>query len=253
MAGIESQVAAVTLEVLDRVLRLDGMFAFSTLLAVGPSDNAPMCGMQNRWLTPGSTARMMLLGWPWSLGRRDGSSACMWWGRRVVLRIRQLFSPENTYSLTNCAIPRHFGPGSPDTSDSRTSVPQLALWGDDPLPRQYGFPHLRMLWGNVPLPPPNSHFGVPTSPPWVGPVMDAANTEAEQKNWLLHEGRSLPAHDYLEETSPTPSWWWPANIKCLHSEASDKELYLKYQFRCQSLGTMYNITGPDIARILPGY
>jgi hypothetical protein len=58
--------------------------------------------------------------------------------------------------------------------------------------------------------------------------MDAANAEAERKNRLLHEGRSLPAHDYSEETSPTPSWWWPANIKRLHSEASDEELYLKY-------------------------
>jgi hypothetical protein len=58
--------------------------------------------------------------------------------------------------------------------------------------------------------------------------VDAANAEAEQKNRLLHKGRSLPAHDYSEETSPTPSWWWPANIKRLHSEASDEELYLKY-------------------------
>ncbi|KAJ7677668.1 hypothetical protein B0H14DRAFT_2655957 [Mycena olivaceomarginata] len=102
---------------------------------------------------------------------------------------------------------------------------------DAPLPRQCGFPHLRVLWGDTPLPPPQHHFGVPTSPPWAGPVVDAATAEAERRNEIMRVGKSLPAHLYSEDSSPTPAWWWPANIKCLHCEASDKELYLKYKFR----------------------
>jgi hypothetical protein len=65
----------------------------------------------------------------------------------------------------------------------------------------------------------------------VGPVVDAATAEAERRNEIMCAGKSLPAHLYSEDSSPTPAWWWPANIKRLHCEASDKELYLKYKFR----------------------
>jgi hypothetical protein len=67
----------------------------------------------------------------------------------------------------------------------------------------------------------------------VGPVVDAAVAEVEWRNKILCAGNSLPAHLYSEERSPIPAWWWPANVKRLHREAMDEELYLKYKFRLQ--------------------
>ncbi|KAJ7701648.1 hypothetical protein B0H14DRAFT_2648359 [Mycena olivaceomarginata] len=116
---------------------------------------------------------------------------------------------------------------------SMNSLHLCALRGDAPLPRQYGFPHLRALWGDTPLPPPQRHLGVPTSPPWAGPVVDAAIAEGERRNKILRTGNSLPAHLYSEDSSPIPAWWWPMNIEHLHREAMDEELYLKYKFRLQ--------------------
>ncbi|KAJ7302695.1 hypothetical protein DFH08DRAFT_826438 [Mycena albidolilacea] len=54
------------------------------------------------------------------------------------------------------------------------------MWG-------FGFSHLHALWGDTPLPPPQSYFGLPISPPWVGPVVDAAVAEVEWWNKILGE------------------------------------------------------------------
>ncbi|KAJ7864013.1 hypothetical protein B0H14DRAFT_3443819 [Mycena olivaceomarginata] len=85
-------------------------------------------------------------------------------------------------------------------------------------------------------------LGVPTSPPWVGPVVDAAAAEAERRNNMLRTGNSLPAHLYSEDSSPIPAWWWPVNIKQLHREAMDEETFLHERMLLNArLATSYAI------------
>ncbi|KAJ7728454.1 hypothetical protein B0H14DRAFT_2640707 [Mycena olivaceomarginata] len=153
---------------------------------------------------------------------------------------------EQTRVLTNCARPPRFCPGSPRTSDSRLAARHLVrrARGEAPVLGSWsGFwlsgiissadmfvgvnaGVIAEMWGF-------GHFGVPTSPPWAGPVVDAAIAEGERRNKILRTGNSLPAHLYSEDSSPIPAWWWPMNIEHLHREAMDEELYLKYKFRLQ--------------------
>ncbi|KAF8156174.1 hypothetical protein K438DRAFT_1986933 [Mycena galopus ATCC 62051] len=94
---------------------------------------------------------------------------------------------------------------------------------------------LRELWGDGPLPPPPlgtcQYIGGPcTSPPFVGPVIDAHLAEAKLIRELLYEGKSPPAHRFTEVSTPPRSPWWPPEIQCLHDKVHAEARELKDVF-----------------------
>ncbi|KAJ7214589.1 hypothetical protein B0H12DRAFT_1242148 [Mycena haematopus] len=97
-----------------------------------------------------------------------------------------------------------------------------------------GFPALRELWGDDPLPPPppgpRPYGAIPTWPPWAGPVVDAAAAEAALVVQRTQEGKSPPAHRFSEYSSPPISPWWPAAIQQLHDDADREARQYKYNF-----------------------
>jgi hypothetical protein len=95
-----------------------------------------------------------------------------------------------------------------------------------------GFPHLLALWGDTPLPPPPPHpyLCTPSSPPWVGPVVDATNERGAQIAQWKREGRSLPAHIYSKDSPPPDSPWWSAPIQRLFGEAKADERRVRLTF-----------------------
>ncbi|KAF8121729.1 hypothetical protein K438DRAFT_2004886 [Mycena galopus ATCC 62051] len=97
-----------------------------------------------------------------------------------------------------------------------------------------GFPGLRELWGDEPLPPPppGPHpFGtVPYWPPWAGPPVDAALARGRVMKERAYKGLSLPAHRFSEFSSPPTSPWWSPEILRLRHEAEDEEREIKHSF-----------------------